>query len=598
MSRFSLLVIPSITGPTTFRKTIQSILSLNLLRNVRNSTTPYASASRNLVGMIDIAEKKHSDHIKANRKVGVRVFSVFAMEDPRLKDFFGFLDSLKNYEKEGVPKGAGTDTDEGFDLRRMERLVQLLGNPLSRYPVVHIAGTKGKGSTSAFIGSILREGGYSVGLYTSPHLKTIRERIVSGRKAEIISVENLQNLFQDVQDILNKALQTEHLSLTHFEVMTALAFKYFAQQGVDIAVVEAGLGGARDATNVIHSKGLSMSVITTIGMEHMDALGGSLESIAISKSGIIKEGCPVILGGPFEPRIEYILRKTAASMNAPVTSAFGPGINSTITKLDSTSDQPCQYADILVKLDENDPQTTIELFGVRLRMIGYHQLQNAVTAVCIALCLRSQGWRISSDSIRAGLENTNLYGRCQFLTPKQVEMLGISGATVVLDGAHTEASAKALATTIRMLYPDKLLAFVIAMANDKDHSSFADHLISGARPNVAIFTEVSVAGGNIRTTPASSLLSTWMHIAQGHNFLVTEMAEKQIYNLPDDFSDPNSQRTFPDKPCLLVAKEPDFVEAVKRAGNLLKLLNNECSGIICVTGSLHLVSTVISHLHD
>lgn len=513
------------------------------------------------------------------------------MEDPRLEDFLGFLESLKNYEKEGVPTGAGTDSIHGFDLNRMQRLNHLLGSPLSRYPGIHIAGTKGKGSTSAFIGSILREEGYSVGIYTSPHLQTIRERIICGRKGGIISVEDLQNIFQDVRDILNNALHKEHLALTHFEVLTALAFKYFAQQGVDIAVVEAGLGGARDATNIIEREGLAMSVITTIGKEHMDALGGSLENIANAKSGIIKQGRPVVLGGSFEPQIEYILRKTAASMNAPVISSFGPGIHSTITQLDSRNSQPCQYVNILVKLDENDPKMTVELFDLRLRMIGHHQLHNAVTAVCSALCLRSQGWKISDESIRAGLEGTTLLGRFQYLTPEQVQMLGIEGKTVILDGAHTEASAKAIAATIRMVHSDQPLAFVIAMANDKDHSAFADQIISGALPMAAVFTEVGVAGSNIRTTPASSLSRIWMQIAGEHSLSVTDWNEKKNKYVPKDFGHVNSE--------LLVAKEPESVEAaVKKAGKLLELVSNDSHGIICVTGSLHVVSALISCLHD
>lgn len=540
--------------------------------------------------------------IAANRKVRPRHFAVkrgFAMEDPKLQELFNFLDSLKNYEKEGVPTGAGTDTKEGFDLQRMERLIQLLGDPLSRYPVVHIAGTKGKGSTSAFISNILREQGYSVGVYTSPHLQTIRERIVTGKKDDIISVEALQNLFQGVRDIIINALQTEHLSLTHFEVLTALAFKYFAQEGVDIAVIEAGLGGARDATNVIRSEGLATSVITTIGKEHMNALGGSLENIAIAKSGIIKQRCPVVLGGPFEPRIEYILRNRAASMNAPVISSFGPGIHSTITKLDSTQSQPCQYADILIKLDENDPNTIIELFGVRLRMLGYHQLQNAITAICTALCLRGQGWRISDDSIRAGLEGTYLLGRCQFVTPAQAKMLGVDGATIILDGAHTEASAKALAATIRMAYPDKPLAFVVAMANDKDHSAFAHELLSGALPKVVVFTEVSVAGGNSRTTTAASLSRIWTQIAGERNLSVIDWTETQNNCSSITRSNQNLQSSFTDQPGLLVSKESESVEnAVKKASELLELVSNQSSGIICVTGSLHVVSTVISCIRD
>lgn len=547
--------------------------------------------------------QKYSDLlVAANRKVSPRHFVVktgFGMEDPKLQELLDFLDSLKNYEKEGVPKGAGTDTKEGFDLHRMERLIQLLGDPLSHYPVVHVAGTKGKGSTSAFISNILREQGYSVGVYTSPHLQTIRERIVTGKKDDIISVEALQNLFQGVRDIIIEALQTENLSLTHFEVFTALAFKYFAQEEVDFAVIEAGLGGARDATNVIRSEGLATAVITTIGKEHMNALGGSLENIAIAKSGIIKQRCPVVLEGPFEPRIEYILRNRAALMNAPVISSFGPGIHGTITKLDSTESQPCQYADILIKLDENDPNTIIELFGVRLRMLGYHQLRNAITAICTAICLRGQGWRISDNSIRAGLEGTYLLGRCQFLTPEQAKMLGVDGATIILDGAHTEASAKALASTIRMAFPDKPLAFVVAMANDKNHSAFAHQLLSGALPKVAILTEVSVAGGNSRTTTATSLSRIWTQTAGECNLSVIDWSETQNNCSNINCSDQNIRSSFTDQPGLLVAIESESVEyAVKKANKLLELVSNQSSGIICVTGSLHVVSTVISCIHN
>ncbi|XXG71362.1 hypothetical protein AAC387_Pa07g0634 [Persea americana] len=185
-------------------------------------------------------------------------------EDPKLRDLLDFLDNLKNYEKSGVPKGAGTDSSDGFDLGRMRRLMERLGNPHSKFKAVHIAGTKGKGSTAAFLSNILREEGYSVGCYTSPNLLTVRERISLGRNGEPVSAESLIYHFHRVKKILDQSVDLENGSLSHFEVFTALAFSLFARESVDIAIVEAGLGGARDATNVLDSTGLAAAVITSI----------------------------------------------------------------------------------------------------------------------------------------------------------------------------------------------------------------------------------------------------------------------------------------------------------------------------------------------
>lgn len=210
-----------------------------------------------------------------------------------MEELVNYLDNLKNYEKAGVPRGAGTDSRDGFDLGRMRRLMGLLGNPQSKYKTVHIAGTKGKGSTAAFLSNILRSEGYSVGCYTSPHIQTIRERISVGKSGDPVSVESLSYLFQNVKKILDQAVELENGHLSHFEVFTAIAFSLFAQENIEIAVIEAGLGGARDATNIISSSELAASAITTVGAEHLAALGGSLESIATAKSGIIKHSRPV-----------------------------------------------------------------------------------------------------------------------------------------------------------------------------------------------------------------------------------------------------------------------------------------------------------------
>ncbi|XP_059629099.1 dihydrofolate synthetase isoform X3 [Cornus florida] len=399
-------------------------------------------------------------------------------EDPELKEFLDYLGNLKNFEKSGVPKGAGTDSNDGFDLGRMRRLMELLGNPQSKFKAVHIAGTKGKGSTAAFLSNILRAEGYSVGCYTSPHIQTIRERISFGTSGEPLSAKALNRHFQSIKETLDQAVELENGCISHFEVMTAVAFNFFAQEKVDIAVIEAGLGGARDATNIISNSDLAVSVITTIGKEHLAALGGTLESIAMAKSGIIKQGRPLVLGGPFLPHIERILRDKASSMCSPVVSASDTGNRSTIKGYSKLFSRPSQSCDVVIQI-EKDLKLFIELFDVTLCLLGTHQLQNAATATCTALCLRDQGWRISDGSIRAGLENTYLLGRCQFLTSHEAEALGLPGATVMLDGAHTKESAKALVDTLQMTFPEARLVFVVAMASDKDHLAFARELLSG-----------------------------------------------------------------------------------------------------------------------
>ncbi|KAL8142478.1 hypothetical protein V2J09_015510 [Rumex salicifolius] len=436
-----------------------------------------------------------------------------ASGDVDMKDLVNYLDNLKNYEKLGVPKNAGIDADDGFDLGRMRRLLDLLGNPQSKYKVVHIAGTKGKGSTAAFLSSILRVEGYSVGCYTSPHIQSIRERMCLGRVGEPVSANVLNSLFGEIKNILDRAIQLEQGHLSHFEVLTGIAFALFAQQNVDIAIIEAGLGGARDATNIISSSSLVASIITTIGREHLDALGGSLESIALAKSGIIKHTCPVVLGGPFLPHVEQIIRDKASSMCSPLVSASDTSNRIIAKGLHKVNGKPCQRCDLVIQIEKDIP-LFIELLDINLLMLGHHQLRNAATAVCAALCLQHQGWRISGNSIRSGLESTQLLGRSQFLTHEEAEKLGFPNRTLLLDGAHTKESAEALANTIRMAFPQARLVIVVAMASDKDHMGFARQLLSGQRLEAVFLTEVSIAGGKSRTTPASVLRDSWIRASK------------------------------------------------------------------------------------
>ncbi|KAK8537178.1 hypothetical protein V6N13_042124 [Hibiscus sabdariffa] len=515
-------------------------------------------------------------------------------EEPELKSFIQYIDSLKNYEKSGVPKDAGTDSDDGFDLGRMRRLMNRLGNPQSNFKSVHIAGTKGKGSTAVYLSNILRSEGYSVGCYTSPHMLSIRERMSVGRVGEPVSSKTLNSIFGRIKQRLDEAIVLENGCLSHFEVLTAVAFALFAQENVDIAIIEAGLGGARDATNVISSSELALSIITTIGEEHLAALGGSLESIAMAKAGIIKNGRPLILGGPFLPHIDCILRERASSMSSPIISASDGGIRTTVKGISMSKGRPSQCCDLVIELDLSS-QLSIELCDLNLSMLGTHQLQNAVTATCAALCLRNEGWRISDGSIRAGLETTVVPGRSQFLASIEAEKLGLSGSTVLLDGAHTKDSAKALLETIQMAFSYSRLVVVVAMASDKDQLAFAKEFLSGRQLDAIFLTEVDIAGGTSRTTSASVLRDCWMQASRelGINVLHDRMIEyRELFKDNFSFSAKDSKQGT------ILAAEKSLSDSLRLANQILRGRTRNGSGILVVTGSLHIVAKVLASLNS
>ncbi|CAI0388250.1 unnamed protein product [Linum tenue] len=519
-----------------------------------------------------------------------QLFSTCREEPEELKDFSDYLDSLTNYEKSGVPKDAGTDSDDGLDLGRMRRLMTRLGDPQSKFKVVHIAGTKGKGSTAAFVSSILRAQGYSVGCYTSPHIMTIRERMTVGKSGDPVASESLNRLFHKIKGQLDEAIQLENGRLTHFEILTATAFALFAEEKSDIAVIEAGLGGARDATNILSSSELAASVITTIGEEHLDALGGSLESIAMAKAGIIKLSVPTVLGGPFVPHIEQILRDRASLMYSPVVSASDAGTRSSIKGLRMFDCRPYQVNDVVIQA-QGDILLSLELSDINLQMLGKHQLQNAVTAACTILCLRNQGWQVSDKSIMSGLENTRLLGRSQFLSSKEAGALGLHGATILVDGAHTKESAKSLMETIQMAFPDAELAFVVAMARDKNHVAFAKEILSARRLAAVFLTEAEIGGGKSRTTSAEWLRDQWLQACE-------EVGTKSVQEIVPEEHHPTCSSAMREsmESSTHLAAEKSLAVAVQAAGAILKRRTSagkKRSSVVVITGSLHAVSSVL-----
>ncbi|KAK9856133.1 hypothetical protein WJX84_011820 [Apatococcus fuscideae] len=418
------------------------------------------------------------------------------------------LSSLQDYEKLGIPKGAGQDGPEGFDLDRMHKLLAAMGDPQHAWPVIHIAGTKGKGSTGAILTSILRQTVGKVGTYSSPHLHSLTERIAIN--GEPISREAFDGLAQGNRTHLKQAQTDSNGALTHFEALTALAFKHFQEQGVEMGVVETGLGGARDATNVFGDQ-LQLAVITAVGMEHTAALGGSLEAIAEAKAGIMKRKKPVVLAHQPEAAAREVLERKAAELSCPVYN-----VDSTIKLhpkgLHTSGDQLRQSVAVQrLGVPPDGPlcgEPHSQHFGASMSLAGEHQLHNAATAITAVLALRDTGHLLTAttSSILKGLEQASLPGRFQV---GRLEAGGSEHAHwLVCDGAHTPASAEALAGTLRQVFPDSPLAFIMGMAIDKDHLGFCQAL-RAAHPTVAIFTSSEIAGASDRTAAPGMVVAQW-----------------------------------------------------------------------------------------
>ncbi|MEZ4842227.1 MAG: folylpolyglutamate synthase/dihydrofolate synthase family protein [Flavobacteriaceae bacterium] len=304
------------------------------------------------------------------------------------------------------------------DLTNTIAISEHLGNPHHKFKSVHVAGTNGKGSTSHMLASILEEAGYKVGLYTSPHLKDFRERIkISG---EMISKSAVINFVKKNQSFLEKQ------QLSFFEMTVGLAFDHFAKQKVDIAVVEVGLGGRLDSTNIITPV---VSVITNIGLDHTQMLGDTLEKIAFEKAGIIKENTPVVIGERQE-ETENVFIETTKNKNAPIYFA----------------------EDKVTEIYESD-------------LKGNYQQKNIKTVVTTSHILKEKGFAITEKHIKSGIlhvvKNTGLLGRWQVLQKEP---------TVICDTAHNREGLTYVMQQLREQHFNKL-HIVLGVVNDKDLQS-------------------------------------------------------------------------------------------------------------------------------
>ncbi|TVP59784.1 MAG: bifunctional folylpolyglutamate synthase/dihydrofolate synthase [Nodularia sp. (in: Bacteria)] len=325
-------------------------------------------------------------------------------------------------------------------LSRIIKLLANLGNPHQQVPVIHVAGTNGKGSVCAYLSSVLTEAGYRTGCYTSPHLVDWTERICINKQP--ISAEEFSQLILQVQD----AIQADDEYPTQFEIITAAACLYFAQQKVDIAVVEVGLGGRLDATNVFDQP--LVTIITSISREHWQQLGPTVADIAREKAGIIKPGCPVVIG-QLPPEAEKVVLSRAQELQC---SYIAP--------------QPArEIAPGWAEYQTSENSLTIKY---PLPLQGQIQLTNSVLALAAVEILQKSGWVISPEAIVNGMSKTQWPGRMQWVTWNQQKLL--------IDGAHNPAAAHALRDYLDSLETTKI-TWIMGMLATKEHRDIFQALL-------------------------------------------------------------------------------------------------------------------------
>lgn len=340
-----------------------------------------------------------------------------------------FFEKLKEYES--MTPG----------LLRIKEFLSVFKNPQDKIKVIHIAGTNGKGSCAAFIAEILKVSGYKVGLYTSPDLGDIKERIkINGRNIE-------QNVFEKyLQKYLKKALDCK---LSYFEYLTALSFIYFEKQKVDIAIIETGLGGRFDATNII--KNPLICIITSISKDHQEILGNTLEKIAFEKSGIIKKSSKVVCGKLQKKASDVIRNKSKSN----IVRFYQKDFKALNVKM-SLNGQSFDYI-----------SKSLHLKNLREKLLGKHQIINACVAICAVQFLLKNGFvKINSRNIRNGLENTFWKARFEI---KKVKINNKS-LTIIIDGAHNEEGLKAFVDTYKQLgFAKSKKVFIFGSMKEKNY---------------------------------------------------------------------------------------------------------------------------------
>lgn len=385
-----------------------------------------------------------------------------------------FLHTLSDYEKLRIVRY----NPENFDLDRMRHLLKKLGNPQDAFRSIHLAGTKGKGSTATMIASMLQACGYKVGLYTSPHLVDIRERIVIN--GEKISPEEFARLTKLIEPIATKMKPHP----TFFDAITAIAFKYFADQKVDLAVIETGLGGRLDSTNVIKPE---VTAITSISKDHMQQLGNTLAKIAEEKAGIFKPGVPAVTVLQ-DPSVEPVLQRVAQKVGAPLdicgkTIEFSYRFES--SRMLGRHNRVCLTTQ------------TSKFEHLAVPLFGEHQAINCGLALAVIDKLKTRGIPIDDAKAMEGLSRTTIEGRMEVIHQMP---------RVIVDGAHNAASIDAMMKAIGQHIPYDSMIVIFGCCGDKDIDGMLERITTGA--DKVIFTRVN----SIRSADPNELAARYVEL--------------------------------------------------------------------------------------
>ncbi|HER23603.1 MAG TPA: bifunctional folylpolyglutamate synthase/dihydrofolate synthase [Candidatus Atribacteria bacterium] len=395
------------------------------------------------------------------------------------------LDYIYDLTKYGIKLG----------LKNINYLLYLLGEPHKRLKIIHIAGTNGKGSTCSIISSILQSEGYKVGLYTSPHLVNFTERFKINNKP--INKEKVCALLEKIKPCVNKVKNTPSYGHpTFFEVITSMAFLYFFEEQVDFLVLETGLGGRLDATNVCEPL---ISVITHIDYDHMDKLGNSLKEIAREKGGIIKSGGIVISSEQYEEAYKEI--KVIADEKNSLIYSVGKEI-------------------IFQIITSNLKGVTFDLKGIdheykklHIPLLGRHQAENSAAAISAVEALKIRGISISEKAIRTGLEKVKWTGRLEVIQ---------NNPTLVLDGAHNPNGIKIMRDAMKEIFFYQRLILLLAIFSDKDYKKMIEIIVPEADMVIASQTN------NPRATPAQLIAQEAAQYIEQYKIIVTENIPQAI----------------------------------------------------------------------
>jgi len=345
------------------------------------------------------------------------------------------IDYLYGLQRYGIKLG----------LENPRRLMSILGEPQKSFQSVHVAGTNGKGSTAAMIASILKESGLKVGLYTSPHLVSFTERIRINNSP--ISESDVIRLTSYIRRIIDRI----DMKPTFFEFVTAMAFHYFACEKVDWAIVEVGMGGRLDATNVLLPE---VSVITNIGLDHNEFLGETISDIAFEKAGIIKPSIPVVTAAT-SPEVLGILENTAKNCSSEI-HIYGRDFKSTLISAD---DKHIVFDYRSINMSIAHAGSYRHYNNLSIPIAGKHQLYNASLALRVCEILIQKGLPLSDDIVNNGLLNLDFEGRLEWLSQRP---------PIIIDGAHNPEAARALTDAVKEIFPAKKIILIAGIMKDKD----------------------------------------------------------------------------------------------------------------------------------